>query len=42
RKLAPYLGIAYQRRFGGTESLTRETDGKVNDTRFLVGLRTWF
>lgn len=42
RKLSPYMGVAYQRRFGGTESLTRQEGGKVNDVRFLVGLRTWF
>ncbi len=42
RKLSPYVGVAYQRRFGGTESLTREQGGRVNDVRFLVGLRSWF
>jgi copper resistance protein B len=42
RKLSPYIGVAYQRFFGGTESLNREQDNKVNDVRFLVGLRTWF
>ncbi len=42
RKLSPYMGVAYQRRFGGTESLTRQESGHVNDVRFLVGLRTWF
>lgn len=42
RKLSPYVGLAYQRRFGGTESITREQGGRVNDVRFLVGLRSWF
>ena len=42
RKFAPYTGVAYQRRFGGTEGITRENSGKINDVRFLVGLRTWF
>ena len=42
RKFAPYVGVAYQRFFGGTSSLRREGGSKVNDTRFLVGLRTWF
>ena len=42
RKLSPYAGVAYQRRFGGTQSLTREQGGRVNDVRFLVGLRSWF
>ncbi len=42
RKFAPYFGVAYQRWFGGTEGLRREQDSKINDVRFLVGLRTWF
>lgn len=42
RKLSPYVGVSYQRRFGGTEGLVRESGGKVNDVRALVGLRTWF
>ena len=25
-----------------TEGITRENGGKINDLRFLVGLRTWF
>lgn len=42
RQFAPYVGVAYQRRFGGTEGLARESGGTITDTRFLVGLRTWF
>lgn len=42
RKLSPYVGVAYQRYFGGTSSLRREQSSKINDTRFLLGLRTWF
>lgn len=42
RKFSPYLGVAYQRFFGGTASLVRQGPGKVDDVRFLVGLRTWF
>ncbi len=42
RQVSPYIGVSYQRRFGGTEGLVRESGGKVNDARFLVGLRTWF
>ncbi len=42
RKFAPYVGVAYQRWFGGTESIRRERGDKINDVRFLVGLRTWF
>ena len=42
RKLAPYVGVAYQRTFGGTSSYVREDGGHVNDVRFLAGLRVWF
>ena len=42
RKFAPYIGVSYQRRFGGTESLTREQGGRVNDVRLLLGLRLWY
>lgn len=42
RKFAPYVGVAYQLWFGGTSSLRREEGSKVDDVRFLVGLRTWF
>jgi copper resistance protein B len=42
RKLAPYVGVAYQRTFGGTSGYTREDGGHVNDLRFLIGLRAWF
>lgn len=42
RKLSPYLGMTYQRQFGGTEGIVREQDGRINDVRFVVGLRTWF
>ena len=42
RKLAPYVGVTYQRFFGGTEGLVREQGSRINDVRFTAGLRTWF
>ncbi len=42
RKFAPYVGVSYQRQFGGTSGLVREDGGYVNDVRFLFGVRTWF
>lgn len=43
RKLAPYVGVAYQRYFGGTEGLVREQPGgHINDVRGVFGLWTWF
>lgn len=42
RKMSPYVGVSYQRWFGGTESLRRQTHDRIEDVRFLVGLRSWF
>ncbi len=42
RKFAPYVGVAYQRFFGGTEGLVREQGGRVNDVRFLFGIRLFY
>ncbi len=42
RKFAPYIGVAYQRYFGGTEGLVREQGGRVNDVRFLLGIRLFY
>jgi copper resistance protein B len=42
RRFAPYVGVVREHAFGGTADL-RRTDGyPVADTRFVVGLRTWF
>lgn len=42
RRFAPYIGVVHERAFGRTADL-READGEpVTDTRFVVGLRTWF
>ncbi|MDQ6646966.1 MAG: copper resistance protein B [Pseudomonadota bacterium] len=42
RKFAPYVGVGYQRYFNGTESLTRGQGGRVNDVRFVFGIRLWY
>ncbi len=42
RKLAPYIGVAYQHRFGATARMAREEGGQADDVRFLLGLRSWF
>lgn len=42
RKFAPYIGIAYERVFGGTADLRRAEGAAVNDTRVIAGLRLWF
>ena len=42
RKLAPYLGFAYNQTFGTTGSLTRDDGGIAHDPRFIFGLRVWY
>lgn len=42
RKFAPYIGVVYERAFGNTADLRREEREDVDDTRIVVGLRTWF
>lgn len=42
RELAPYIGIAWQRRLFGTADLARQAGEQTGGTRVVVGLRTWF
>jgi copper resistance protein B len=42
RRFAPYVGIVREHAFGGTADLRRADGHPVADTRFVVGLRTWF
>jgi copper resistance protein B len=42
RKFAPYIGVARERAFGKTADLRRASGGDIDDTRFVIGLRTWF
>lgn len=42
RKVAPYIGIAEQHRFGQTANLAREQGENANDLRFLFGVRLWY
>lgn len=42
REIAPYIGIAYRRKFGDTANFARDEDEDVDDTRLMVGLRLWF
>ncbi len=41
RKFAPYIGVAYERRFGGTATLARLAGEPVSSPRFTFGLRAW-
>jgi copper resistance protein B len=42
RRFAPYLGVAWTRRFGGTAGFARDEHRPVLDCRFVAGLRFWF
>ncbi len=42
RELAPYLGVAWQRRYGDTADFARAAGEEVEDTRLVAGLRVWF
>lgn len=42
RKFAPYIGLVRERAFGDTADLRRADGDSIDDTRVVVGLRTWF
>ena len=42
RKFAPYIGVAYNGKFGETADFTRAEHGIVNDVRFIFGIRLWY
>jgi copper resistance protein B len=42
REFAPYIGVEWNGKFGGTANFARAAGVKVNDTRVVAGLRFWF
>lgn len=42
RKIAPYVGIVWEERFGKTADLVRANGESRGDVLFAVGLRSWF
>lgn len=42
RKFAPYVGIAWSRKFGNTARLTRASGGIVDSLSLVTGIRFWF
>ncbi|GAB3734308.1 copper resistance protein B [Luteimonas pelagia] len=42
RRFAPYVGVVRERAFGGTADLRRADGHDIDDTRFVIGVRTWF
>jgi copper resistance protein B len=42
RKFSPYLGVAYDGKFGTTADLVRKDGGDADDVRFVFGMRLWY
>ncbi|MFK2879442.1 copper resistance protein B [Rhodanobacter hydrolyticus] len=42
RQFAPYLGVVWTRRFGGTAAFARDEGRPVFDRQLVAGLRIWF
>ena len=42
QKLAPYLGVVYEGRFGQSASYARRLGESTGDFRFAFGIRLWF
>ncbi len=41
RKIAPYFGVSYDGKYGGTADFARAAGTPTNEVRFVIGLRTW-
>lgn len=42
RQFAPYVGVIWERAYGGTADHRRAQSGDVDDTRIVAGVRIWF
>lgn len=42
REFAPYIGVNWKKKFGGTADHARDAGEKVSDTQFIMGIRAWF
>jgi copper resistance protein B len=42
RKFAPYLGVAFEGKFGQTAGFTRRAGENTDGVRLVLGLRAWF
>lgn len=42
RKFAPYVGVHWERKLGGTADFARLADEKASSVSVLLGIRTWF
>jgi copper resistance protein B len=42
RELAPYIGVTWNNKFGGTADFAETSGEHTNGARFVTGLRAWF
>lgn len=42
RKFAPYIGVVYENKFGGTANFARISGEKASQVQFSFGLRLWY
>lgn len=42
REIAPYIGVQWVRKFGGTADFARADGERTRDTQWVAGLRFWF
>jgi len=42
REFAPYVGVVWTRKYGGTADLARADGQAVQDTQWLMGVRSWW
>ena len=42
REFAPYVGVSWNQKFGGTADFARAEDEETTTTHFTVGVRIWF
>jgi copper resistance protein B len=42
REFSPYIGVNFEKRFGGTADMTRASGDEVDHTSVVFGLRAWF
>ena len=42
RRFAPYVGVAWERAYGGTADFKRDHGEDADDTRIVAGVRIWF
>lgn len=42
RQFAPYIGLVWERAYGGTADHRREQRDDIEDTRIVAGVRIWF